>query len=426
MSKHRLGIQVAACIVTTVMAVAASGCGSQRARSDGGTASGSEHAASPSGGTPSSSARTPAAQPVRSTAGIWLQSLQMVSATTGWALLSTSNPDNDSALKLGRTTDGGRTWALVTPPAPAAALADGVVLLKALTARQAWLVTAAPSSAGGKTLVFSTLDSGRSWRPSAPIAANQPVAIDIIGRRGWLLESLGAAMGHNPVQVYRTTDSGRRWSLAAQSGTGQAAARGLVAACDKVGMAFSLAPRLGWITSQCNVGYSLLVSRDGGTGWASQDLPVPQSTCLQAGCVAWPLLVAADATILELQDYPDQAVLLVSHDAGLSWRILELPAAAKPYPRIQFFGPLHAIAVSAGTQGSVGSTFYVTSDGGLSWTAVPQGRHFGRDGASFDFVSPTTGIAWLLPGIDAASPAPKVYRTLDSGRSWASFVPRLA
>ncbi len=74
----------------------------------------------------------------------------------------------------------------------------------------------------------------------------------------------------------------------------------------------------------------------------------------------------------------------------------------------------------------MGKTFYVTSDGGLSWTAAPQGRHFGPSGASFDFVSPSTGFAWPLPGISPQSAATKMYRTSNSGRTWTPSVPRLA
>jgi photosystem II stability/assembly factor-like uncharacterized protein len=415
MVPHRRTIATIGLVIA--LAATASSCDTAGARSDGGVAKSSEKAATPS-------VRTPTAPPAGSPAGVWLNSLQMVSATTGWALLSTSNPNDNSDLQLGRTTDGGRTWMLVTPPAPEAALVDGTVQLKVTSAERAWVATATPSPARGTTVVFRTVDGGRSWQRSASIAANQPVAMDIIGPRGWLLESLGAAMGSNPVRVYRTTDAGRHWSLAAKSGTGRAAARGLVAACDKVGMGFGSA-KLGWITSECAAGYSVLVTRDGATSWVSQNLPVPQSGCQQAGCVLLPVMLTGTATVLEMEAYPDLALLLVSRDAGMNWRVLEMPAGAGPYPRVQFFGPADAIAVSAGSQGSVGSIFYVTSDGGLSWTAVPQGRHFGRGGASFDFVSPTTGFAWLLPGINAASPGPKVYLTSDSGRAWTSFVPRL-
>ena len=417
MSKHRFSIQVGACIATAVTAVAASGCGSQAARHDREAASGRRAAAS-------SPAATPTAAPVRSPAGVWLDSLQMVSATTGWALLSTSNPDDNSALQLGRTTDGGRSWALVTPTALTAALGDGI-LLKAVDLQRAWLAAAPSENAGGTTVVFRTVDSGRSWQRSAPVAANQPVDIVVTGQRGWLLESLGAAMGSNPVRVYRTTDGGLRWSLlAASPKPGTTAGDGLQSYCDKTGLAFGSA-LLGWVTAQCNGGYSVQLSRDGGARWSTQRLPIPEAACEPDGCTTQALLAAPGTTILELEHYPTAAQLLISADDGSSWRAEAMPAGAGPYPRVEFFGAADAIAQSAGPQGSVGSTFFVTSDGGLSWTAVPQGRHFGKGGASFDFISPSAGFAWLIPGINAASPPPEVYRTLDSGHTWTSFVPRL-
>lgn len=284
----------------------------------------------------------------------------MISATSGWALLSTANPNISAALQLGRTTDGGRTWHLVSSPAPSAASAGGVELLDAVSAERAWIVAATPSSAGGKTELFLTDDGGRSWRR-----------------------------------------------------------------CDKVGIAF-ISQRTGWIATWCNAGYSILVSRDGGAHWSSQQLPIPQSACEQAGCAVSAPQFAGNATFLAVGDYPDTALLFVSADAGASWRTVIMPRGAGPYPRVRFFSQSDGIAVSAGSQGAVGKTFYLTSDGGLSWTAVPQGRHFGRSGASFDFVSPSTGFAWLLPGISPQSAAPKMYRTSNSGRAWISSVPRLA
>jgi photosystem II stability/assembly factor-like uncharacterized protein len=410
-----------ALVAVVTAAVLATSCGGVGARSGGDAAKSSEKTASPPD-------PTPPAAPVRSSAGVWLSSLQMVSATTGWATLSTSNPNDNSAVQLGRTTDGGRTWALVTPPTPKDALVDDELVLKAVDARSAWLVAASPENAGGTTVVFHTVDSGRSWQQSAPVAANQPVAIDIIGRRGWLLESLGAAMGSNPVRVYLTTDGGLRWSLLARSQAfGQPAANRsdtLPLSCDKVGIAFSSA-RIGWIGALCNAGYSLLVTRDGGAHWASQQLPIPRTACAQAGCEMSEPQFAGHTTFLPVGDYPNRALLFVSTDAGGSWRTVIMPRGAEFYPRIRFFNQSDGIAVSAGSQGVVGRTFYLTSDAGLSWTAVPQGRHFGKGGASFDFVSPSVGFAWLLAGINAANPSPKVYRTSDSGRTWRSFVPRL-
>jgi len=82
------------------------------------------------------------------------------------------------------------------------------------------------------------------------------------------------------------------------------------------------------------------------------------------------------------------------------------------------------IAVAAGAQGSIGRDFYLTTDGGRSWTPVPQGRQFGQTGTSLDFVSPSTGFAWVA-GADSAGGAPLMYQTADAGRSWTAFAPSL-
>lgn len=354
----------------------------------------------------------------------------MVSATNGWALLWPSNPDHDSTLAVARTTDRGQTWTVVTPPKAVSALASGQALLEAATAERAWF--AVPTSTGGppgKTLVFGTSDDARSWRQSAGVPDGyDPVALDFVSpTRGWLLESLGAAMGQNPVRLYRSTDGGVRWSLVAQTARTAVqppSSSGLPLYCDKSGLAFASA-RTGWITGSCNsLADAVLVTRDGGADWESQNVPLPASVCEQAGCEVPAPQSAGGTTFLEVSHYPSATYLMVSHDAGRSWRVESLPGGAGPYPRLEFFGRSDGIAVSAGPQGSIGRNFYVTADGGLSWTAVHQGRNFRQLGLSFDFVSSSSGYAWIA-GVDSADGAPPMYRTSDSGRTWIAFMPRL-
>jgi photosystem II stability/assembly factor-like uncharacterized protein len=311
------------------------------------------------------------------------------------------------------------------------ALGTGQALLDAVTAERAWFaVPTNTSGPPGKTLVFGTTDGGQKWRQSAAIPDGyDPVALDFVGpRRGWLLVSLGAAMQQNPVRLYRSTDGGLRWSLAARSPrmAGQPATpSGLPLYCDKYGLAFASA-RTGWITSYCNsLADAVLVTTDGGAHWASQKLPLPATLCEQAGCEVPAPQSAGGTTFLEVSSYPAAAYLLVSHDAGRSWQVESLPAGAGPYPRLEFFGPSSAIAVSAGSQGSIGRDFYLTGDGGLNWTAVRQGRHFGGNWTNFDFVSSGIGYAWIA-GADSAGSAPAMYRTSDSGRSWIAFTPGLS
>ncbi len=337
---------------------------------------------------------------------VWINNLQMVSASDGWALVWSSDPAGSGSPELepAVTGDGGQTWAVVTPPAAQPLLVNGQALLYAESARQAWLAVNGGDSES--TVVFVTSDGGRRWTESNAVAGSQSVAVSFSGtERGWLLVAAGAAMGQEPVSVYGTEDGGVTWSLLADR---------LPSVCDKTGMAFGPA-ETGWITSVCNGGYQVLVSRDGGLQWQAAALPLASSACLD-GCAAGPLQLTGPTTFLAMSAYPAAAVLLVSTDAGASWRTEPMPAGAGPYPRVQFFGPADGVAVSAGPQGVIGEDFYLTTDGGSTWTVVPQGRQFGTDGAQFDFVSPQVGFTWIAT-------TPGLYRTANSGRTWTAVVP---
>jgi photosystem II stability/assembly factor-like uncharacterized protein len=179
-----------------------SACGAAGGRGQTDAANGGESAAS-------ISPQPAAARPV------WIHSLQMISPLIGWALISTANPDISSGLDVARTSNGGKTWALITPPSARAALPDGQTLLYTMSVERAWVVGVTSSS---QSVVFGTADGGRSWWRSGPVAGGQPVALAFAGaRQGWLLESMGAAMSQNAVRLYRSSDAGRSWSLAAKS-----------------------------------------------------------------------------------------------------------------------------------------------------------------------------------------------------------------
>jgi photosystem II stability/assembly factor-like uncharacterized protein len=144
-------------------------------------------------------------------------------------------------------------------------------------------------------MVFATADGGRTWTDSAP-----PRAVSTVSQVSFadphdgflLLGGDDGAMGQDSVWLYRTSDGGARWSLAtatpaptgaavdSQLGPGQ-----VPAACDKNALAFPTATA-GWFASTCNAGLAsaLLVSRDGGTSWSDQSLPLHATTCAGTTC----------------------------------------------------------------------------------------------------------------------------------------------
>lgn len=382
------------------------------------------------------------ARPSAPSAGkaLWLQSLQMSTASTGWALYFAGNPSNaplGTPTLLVRTTDGARTWTDVTPAAAVRLLstANAAQVLDAAGPDRAYLTVTVSSneSQPGTTHVFVTSDGGLTWTESAPIRAEgAPRQLSFTDPlHGWLLWDEGAAMGRNPVQVYRTTDGGAHWSLTAQSPPmNSASSAGIPVGCDKTGITFASAAA-GWMSSDCAVGLSgeLLVSRDGGVTWEPQELPVPDSLCAGTDCVLTGPEFTDGTGFVTVAAYSGATTLLVTRDLGQTWLPVPLPAGYAygqyPYPQIKFFDPEHGVMVSAGSQGTIGNVFYTTADGGQTWAAVPQGVHFTQTGAAVEFVSPLVGFAWVLGGdAKGSSPSP-VHETTNAGRSWTAFSPRI-
>jgi photosystem II stability/assembly factor-like uncharacterized protein len=373
----------------------------------------------------------------------WLQTLYMTSAKSGWALHWNSDPAEPApaALVPARTTDGGRTWADVAPAAASSMLAASYnsVTVDAAGGSRAWFAVTVAKSENAycvtphRTEVFGTADGGRSWTESALIRAPGFVqSVDFTGTQdGWLLQDLGAegALPPGPqnwVQLYRTSDGGRDWSLVAstvgcsQTGTSRS---GLPSLCDKTGTSFATSA-VGWLTADCNdLAESVLVTRDGGQHWAEQPLPLKSAFCQSYGCSITPPQFFGQTGYLTVGTMP-RAALLVSHDLGRTWTRLALPAGAGIYPQVRFFSPTSGVIVSAGAQGSFGTVFYLTSNGGKTWQPVRQGMPLNKLGLEVTFVSPRTGFAWI-EATDATTPQP-MYETSDSGRTWTSFTPHLA
>src|SRR5215472_11959239 len=329
-------------LITAAIVLVVAGCGTAGAQTGSAAPKGGESAAT-------LPVRSPAASP------LWIDSLQMISATSGWALISTSNPNSSTGLDVARTSDGARTWYIASPSGTRAELAEGAVLLSADSAQRAWVV----GTSGQSSVVFSTVDGGRTWSTSKLIPGDDPVAVAFAGQnQGLLLESMGAAMSQNPVRLYRSSDDGQSWALVAR--TAQVPGErpntsGLPVACDKTGVAASPGSVAGtagvwWITAFCPtlLADAVLVSRDGGAHWASPPLPIPPSACQQSGCEVTEPQFAGRTSFLVLWAYPDQALLLATTDGGASWKTVIMPAGAGAYPRVRFFSPADGIAVSAG------------------------------------------------------------------------------
>lgn len=165
----------------------------------------------------------------------------------------------------------------------------------------------------------------------------------------------------------------------------------------------------------------MLATRDGGARWAPQALPLPASACAPDLCLISPPQFFGPAGFLTIDHGGKSPYLLVTHDTGVTWHTEPVPRAAGPFGSAHFFDARHGLLVPAVDQDTPGQVFYLTSDGGQTWTPVRQGLRL-QPGMTVDFASPEAGFAWN----PNASGAPPIYATTNGGRTWTWHLPQLA
>ena len=209
-----------------------------------------------------------------------LRAVHLTGPQSGWALA-------DSALL--HTDDGGASWTDLTPAALRGSTFGADMTLTSGTAAglafvgnsAAWI--AAPSA--GQVRIFGTTDNGRSWEEGSvvlPTRLGEPsdvpevLALDFVNAKdGWLLTSLGAGAGSEPVEVYRTTDGGATWDLLATPTLGYQEPGGVAFSGDKTEIGFTDSLH-GWLTGYSgNGGVWLYATKDAGAIWQRAKLPAP-------------------------------------------------------------------------------------------------------------------------------------------------------
>ena len=433
MTRRTAGPWCTAAVILLLAAGCAKAGSTGTAVTGAGTAGAGGASAAPKAGAPASRPGSPAPQPEP----VWFQSVQMTSAASGWALVWSANPGviaDNAHILLARTTDGARTWSDVTPAAarPMLTTLYSYQALDPVDGDHAYLaVSHATSDDGGPvstTAVFVTADGGRTWTESAVFTTSAPAARLSFAdaSHGWLLPGQVLSGPGQPVTwLYRTSDGGLRWSPAATAAP--PGNYGINSFCQPLNLTF-LTATTGWVSISCRTQAEFLVSHDGGGSWAAQPLPLPAGTLgARSGpaSLTGPQFAGGTGFLTVAPPPPGTPSLLDSQDRGQTWQLLTLPPGAGQYPQVKFFTPADGVLVTAGPQEALGAVFYVTADGGQSWTPVPQGTHFTQYGYAIDFASQQAGFAWNSGGNTAGVPPPPLYATTNSGRTWHLFIPHL-
>lgn len=178
--------------------------------------------------------------------------------------------------------------------------------------------------------------------------------------------------------------------------------------------------RIAWLAG---TNATVLRTTDGGASWQNVSPPARQVTG-SAGLVQFRDIEAWDAqnaVALAIGEGTDSRVL-VTTNGGRTWRVAFTNHAPKAfYDCMAFFDRKHGLAVSDPVHGKF--RLISTSDGGASWTVLPNAGMPRALAGEFGFAASGTCLitsgsqdAWIASGGGAAS---RVYHSSDRGLHWS-------
>ena len=327
-----------------------------------------------------------------------IQTLDMLDANNGWALTDTA---------VIRTADGGATWHTVSPTGLGKAPFSSFFL----DTSNGWLVVMGADPSTG--MLYHTTDGGVTWNSTAvPFGGGSLKFTD--AQNGWELIGLSAGMSHEAVAVYRTSDGGASWTRAIiddPSVTGFSDSLPLVG--DKNGIT-ALDSQHAWVTGAQPSDDFIYVyaTQDGGTSWVHQTFSIPAGYSPAQTSAALPIFFGSSQAVLPVLLFSNNnaSVFYVSQDGGQSW------TATTPVPQGGFLaaGSFEDFYVWDG-----GTQLNASHDRGLTWTTITPNVNIKDNLVSIQFVNATTG--WALTS-DASSHH-ALYQTTDGGATWNTLTP---
>lgn len=253
------------------------------------------------------------------------------------------------------TTDGGRTWHKSTPPGCLRVCYDGS--LSFLDARHGYLF-AAVQGAQAPNKLFRTSDGGRTWKLISQPSIWGPITFvnnndGFAGGPGQMI--IGPYIGPPIITLYRTTDGGQTWAKYDIAGSKSFVELPIHGFGSQVVLAQNAPNRAGGLN--LNPG-TVDVSPDGGQNWVTHAVP------FGAGGLpaSFSPISPSDWAFSSRND------LFTTHDAGRHWREIgfrNLPRNAQ-VRKVVFTSNRVGWAILYGV--GPHANLFRTTDGGVHWT----------------------------------------------------------
>jgi photosystem II stability/assembly factor-like uncharacterized protein len=343
-----------------------------------------------------------------------VRSMQLVTPTQGWAL---------STQRLAWTEDGGEHWTDITPQGVSVSAIKGVFFLDAW---QGWTVVLGQPDASNVSplLALRTSDSGQTWQTvqlDAPSTSHTgstgaPAYLSFVdAQHGWAMVKRVTNSAFSWGDLFQTTDGGATWT------------KREIPVGDRIRFT---SPSDGW-TAGGPVGCpnSLYVTRDGGISWQEQTVKPPPTFDVNYATYAPPIFTSAEDGVLPVTFAGDATALqfYVTRDGGQSWTFashVEHPPTIGTGVTIAADIVDTEMWILATTDGRV----FRTQDGGQSWQEAAPESPLPGTALGLDFATSDIGWAVVWSGGCAGfkrdcTQRTDLFGTTDGGRTWTRLNP---
>ena len=328
----------------------------------------------------------------------------------GWG---TSESDG---IFLLRTQDGGITWLDVTPAGlPETSYAPRLFLLDVNTA---WALFSSGDFSNGT--LYRTSDGGANWS-SNPVPFSWGDLQFLDASTGRILADRGAGAGSNAVELYQTSDGGITWTSVFHNDPSQpGSSDSLPLGGMKSGMTF-LDPDTGWATGSRPMegDIYMFVTHDGGSSWNLQSIPIPPEKAECQFHTFPPVFFGQDGFLPMLLYFPSgpvQQVFYVTHDGGATWTADLTSASQVIVPPGQY----SFVDAFIGFSWNGGPSIFITTDGAQTWSVGSTDLDLSDSLSMIDFINGSIGWALTGPGDSGQS---RLYQTSDGGGTWSQILP---